>query len=91
MYDGGVFVWHGAAMAAGHPQQDAAHYLSLIHISPVFFVENAVIDAVYPLSEGKHTRLRLKQGGGVLYAAAVSYTHLDVYKRQHWRGSSTVS
>ena len=27
MYDGGVFVWHGAAMAAGHPQQDAAHYL----------------------------------------------------------------
>ena len=37
--------------------------------TPVFFVENAVIDAVYPLSEGKHTRLRLKQGGGVLYAA----------------------
>ena len=28
-----------------------------------------MIDAVYPLSEGKHTRLRLKQGGGVLYAA----------------------
>lgn len=37
--------------------------------TPVFLVENAVIDAVYPLSEGKHTRLRLKQGGGVLYAA----------------------
>ena len=25
--------------------------------TPVFFVENAVIDAVYPLSEGKHLSL----------------------------------
>ncbi len=37
--------------------------------SPVFLVEHAVIDAVYPLSDGKHTRLRLRQGSGVLYAA----------------------
>ncbi len=36
---------------------------------PLFLVERAVIEAVQPLSEGKHTRLRLRQGAGVLYAA----------------------
>ncbi len=37
--------------------------------APLFCVENAVIDAVYPLSDGRHSRLRLKQGEGTLYAA----------------------
>ena len=95
--------------------------------APLFLLENAVLDAVYPVSEGKHSRLRLRQGGASVYAALfgvapsalgyrpgdkveallslsvyegqngpmlsarvkelrpagpVSYTHLDVYKRQ---------
>lgn len=37
--------------------------------APLFLVERAVIEAVQPLGEGKHTRLRLRQGAGVLYAA----------------------
>ncbi len=37
--------------------------------APLFLVENAVIEGVYALSEGRHTRLRLRQGDGVLYAA----------------------
>lgn len=37
--------------------------------APLFFVENAVIEAVYPLSDGRHSRLRLRQGAGALYAA----------------------
>lgn len=37
--------------------------------SPLFMVEHALIEAVYPLSEGKHSRLRLRQGTSVLYAA----------------------
>ncbi|MDD3429044.1 MAG: single-stranded-DNA-specific exonuclease RecJ [Oscillospiraceae bacterium] len=36
--------------------------------SPLFVLQNAVIDAVYSLSEGKHTRLRLRQNNAVLYA-----------------------
>lgn len=36
--------------------------------TPVFLIENAVIDASYPLSEGKHTRLRLRQGQSAIYA-----------------------
>ena len=36
--------------------------------APLFAVENAVIDAVYPLSDGRHTRLRLRQQGATLYA-----------------------
>lgn len=35
---------------------------------PLYVVENAVIDGVFALSEGRHTRLRLSQGSGVLYA-----------------------
>lgn len=37
--------------------------------APVFCLQGAVIEAVQPLSEGRHTRLRLRQGEGVLYAA----------------------
>lgn len=36
--------------------------------APLFLLENALVDAVYPVSDGKHSRLRLKQGGGTLYA-----------------------
>lgn len=35
---------------------------------PLFLLENAVLDAVYPLSEGRHSRLRLRQGSASLYA-----------------------
>lgn len=36
--------------------------------TPVFLLENAVLDGVYPVSEGKHSRLRLRQGNSTLYA-----------------------
>ena len=36
--------------------------------APVFVVEHAVIDAVYALCEGKHSRIRLRQQGAALYA-----------------------
>jgi single-stranded-DNA-specific exonuclease len=36
---------------------------------PVFLLENVQLEAVYPVSEGKHSRLRLRQGNAVLYAA----------------------
>ncbi len=37
--------------------------------APLFLLENAVIDGIYPVSEGRHCRLRLRQGSAVLYAA----------------------
>lgn len=53
--------------------------------APKFLLENAVLEAVYSVSEGKHCRLRLRQGGGVLYAvlfgtgpAALPYKPDDV-------------
>lgn len=36
--------------------------------TPLCLVEHAVIEGVYPLSDGKHSRLRLRQENGVLYA-----------------------
>lgn len=36
--------------------------------APLFCLENAVIEAVYPVSDGKHSRLRLRQGNASLYA-----------------------
>ena len=36
--------------------------------APVFLLENAVVEAVYPVSDGRHSRLRLHQGGAGLYA-----------------------
>ena len=35
---------------------------------PRFLLENAAIEAVYPVSEGKHVRLRLRQGATSFYA-----------------------
>ena len=35
---------------------------------PLFLIQNAQLDAVYPLSEGRHSRLRLRQGNATLYA-----------------------
>ena len=37
--------------------------------APLFFLPDAVIDGIYPVSDGRHTRLRLRQGGSVMYAA----------------------
>lgn len=36
--------------------------------SPVFLLENATLEAVYPISDGHHSRLRLRQGGAQLFA-----------------------
>ena len=36
--------------------------------TPVFLLQNAVVDGVYPVSEGRHSRLRLRQGNACLYA-----------------------
>ena len=36
--------------------------------TPVFLLQNAVLDGVYPVSDGKHSRLRLRQGNASLYA-----------------------
>ena len=36
--------------------------------TPVFVLEKAVIDGIYPVSEGRHCRLRLRQGGASIYA-----------------------
>lgn len=36
--------------------------------TPVLLLEKAVIEAVYPISEGKHTRVRLRQGNASVYA-----------------------
>ena len=36
--------------------------------TPVFLLENAVVEGIYPVSEGKHSRLRLQQGSASLYA-----------------------
>lgn len=36
--------------------------------APLFLVENALVDAVYPVSEGKHCRVRLRQNGSILNA-----------------------
>ncbi len=36
--------------------------------APRFLLDGVQIDAVYPLSEGKHTRLRFTKGGAGLYA-----------------------
>ena len=36
--------------------------------TPLFLLENATVEAVYPVSEGKHSRLRLRQGNAMLYA-----------------------
>ena len=37
--------------------------------APTFLLEDAVIDGIYPVSEGRHTRLRLRQHGHCIYAA----------------------
>lgn len=36
--------------------------------APVFLLEKAVVEGVYPVSEGRHSRLRLRQGSASLYA-----------------------
>ena len=36
--------------------------------TPVFLLEKAVLEGVYPVSEGKHSRLRLRQGNASIYA-----------------------
>ena len=37
--------------------------------APMFMLEDVTIDGIYPVSEGRHSRLRLRQGGQCIYAA----------------------
>lgn len=37
--------------------------------APLFLVEDAVIDGIYPVSDGRHSRLRLRQNNQCIYAA----------------------
>ncbi|MFI3169274.1 MAG: single-stranded-DNA-specific exonuclease RecJ [Faecalibacterium sp.] len=39
------------------------------HHAPTFLLSDAVVDGVYPVSEGRHCRLRLRQGKSSFYAA----------------------
>lgn len=39
---------------------------------PLFLVENAHIDAIYPVQDGQHTRLRLRSGNATFYAIQFS-------------------
>lgn len=39
------------------------------HVTPTFLLSDATIDGVYPVSEGRHCRLRLRQGKSSFYAA----------------------
>ena len=36
--------------------------------TPVFLLQSAVVNGVYPVSEGRHSRLRLRQGNASVYA-----------------------
>ena len=36
--------------------------------APVFLLERAIVEGIYPVSDGKHSRLRLHQGSASLYA-----------------------
>ena len=36
--------------------------------TPMFLLQSAVVDGVYPVSEGRHSRLRLRQGNASVYA-----------------------
>lgn len=36
--------------------------------APLFLLENAVVEGVYPVSEGRHSRIRLRQGNTAFYA-----------------------
>lgn len=36
--------------------------------APIFLLENATVEAVYPISDGHHSRLRLRQGQNQLFA-----------------------
>lgn len=42
--------------------------------SPVFLLENVTLDGIYPVSDGRHSRLRLKQGNAGIYAAWFGHT-----------------
>lgn len=37
--------------------------------APVFLLENAVVDGVYPVGDKRHSRIRLRQGDQCIYAA----------------------
>lgn len=41
---------------------------------PQFLLENAVIEGIYPVSEGRHVRLRLRQGATSFYAVCFGLT-----------------
>ena len=42
--------------------------------APLFLVRDAQVEAVYPVGDGRHSRLRLRQGTGTLYAVYFGYS-----------------
>ena len=47
--------------------------------SPMFLVENAVVDGVFPMGDGgRHSRVRLRQGTAALYAAFFGMTPAQI-------------
>ena len=42
--------------------------------APLFLVRGAQVEAVYPVGDGRHSRLRLRQGTGALYAVYFGYS-----------------
>ena len=42
--------------------------------APLFLVRDAQVEAVYPVGDGRHSRLRLRQGTGALYAVYFGYS-----------------
>ena len=53
-------------------QVEGLHYLAPCgngNPAPLFLLENALVEGVYPVSDGRHCRLRLRQGNTSFYAA----------------------
>lgn len=61
--------------------------------APLFLLRDAVVEGVYPVSDGRHTRVRLRQGGGSLYAAyfGVAPAELPYEIGQHVDAALTLS
>ena len=61
--------------------------------APLFLLENALIEGVYPVSDGRHCRLRLRQGGSCFYAAyfGVGINQLPYQTGDHIDAAITLS
>ena len=69
----------------------AVCFLSLIHIYGRISDESPVGAALLGHSAGDKVEITLPTGAVVLYEVPVSYTHLDVYKRQSLDGAGRLT